>query len=193
MLAARQPGAKVRRQRIAEYLFDRSRRLLGRGAVPTASRAAQRDPVGGAITGATKADGIDESFQPVDGMAVDLLPNTREPRRHPAEQVRGQCRTRTQGRIRKRGLYASSRRFRRLHAPADEAITKAQRAGGRSPGEAGHGAIASDDKIFQMLADGLLVPEIVIRRFPSTTCRSRRKPKSARSRWKCRVPAPWSS
>src|SRR5580693_4106884 len=51
-----------------------------------------------------------------------------------------------------------------LDAPAEEAIAEPERAGGRSPREARHRAIAGDDEIFQMLPDRLLVAEIVMLR-----------------------------
>jgi hypothetical protein len=49
-----------------------------------------------------------------------------------------------------------------LGAPADEAIARAEGARRRSPREAGHGAVAGDDEIFQVLADGLghIVPTV---------------------------------
>ena len=52
----------------------------------------------------------------------------------------------------------------RRGAPADEAIADPERARGRSPREARHRAIAGDDEVFQVLADRLLIAQIVILR-----------------------------
>src|SRR5262249_32133492 len=89
MLVAGQPRAKVRRQRIPEHLFDGPRRVLRRGPVAPAARPAEPDPVGGAVARPTKARRINKGLEPVDRMAVDLLPVGGEARRHPTEQMRG--------------------------------------------------------------------------------------------------------
>jgi hypothetical protein len=52
----------------------------------------------------------------------------------------------------------------RLGAPTDEPIAEPERARGRSPREARHRAVGGDDEILQVLADRLLIAEIVMLR-----------------------------
>src|SRR5712691_11291550 len=70
------------------------------------------------------------------------------------------CGTVTHGRIRKRVLYATPRMLRR-RASADQPMKRSR--GPRWRG-AGDRAIGRDDEIFQVLADRLLIPEIVMLR-----------------------------
>jgi len=72
----------------------------------------------------------------------------------------------THGRIRKRVLYASRRTLRR-RASADQPMKRSRGPrwrGADAHATHAHGPIRRDDQIFQVLADGLLVPEIVVLR-----------------------------
>src|SRR5216683_2066202 len=128
ILAVAEPLAKARRQRIAEDLFDRVRRPLAGRVVTAPGRATQDDPIGGAITRAPEALGIDEGFEEVNGVPVDLLPVLRQEDRHPTEHVGGQMRHRDPRQDQKPCVVGNAADVAAplLGRPADEAIARGE-------------------------------------------------------------------
>ena len=99
-------------------------------------------------------------------MLIDAFPIGREPLRHVPEQVRGQVRhlhPRQDQKARIGGEEAQVRRRASALQPMKRSRSPSAPRG-RSPREARHRAVAGDDEILQVLADRLLVAEIVMLR-----------------------------
>ena len=131
---------------------------------PSALGDAQADPVGRPVTDADKG-GLDEGFQKHGPMGVDALPVGKQQSKIVAQQVGGQVGDAHKREHQEAGVVddpvkvaLSSRAV-----PTDESIPAGHPPGCRTPGETGQQPASGQSQIFEMLAHGLAIIQVMVR------------------------------
>src|SRR4051812_48848382 len=124
----------------------------------------QQDPVSGPITGSAKPAGIDEGFGEVNRMAVHPFPVAAQGAGHLPQKMRGQVRNPNPWQDQEPRVVGEEANVPppRLRVPADVAVAAAQMPRSRTPRQTGDGTSLCPGQILQVLADGLLVTQVVI-------------------------------
>ena len=156
--------AKPWRQRVAQDLFNRAVRPAGLIVLTPARGSPQQHPVGGPVTRAAKTFRIDEGLQKIDRVPIGTFPVWRQPASHAAEDVRGQVRRRHPGQNQKARVIGEETDVAppRFAAPADVAVAAPQMTRRRTPRQARQWTPLRPHQIFQVLADRLLVPQVMV-------------------------------
>jgi len=156
--------SKVFNQRIKEYGFNGSRRLVVDIPFTSTLGESHLNPVGGLIAGARKSLAIHKGLQKDDGMVINSLPVPGEDSGHSAQQVRGQIGNLHPGKDEEASILGEemdvSISVSRL--PSDELIPAGHLPGCRPPAETGQRAALMEDHILKVLPDGLAVTQVMV-------------------------------
>jgi hypothetical protein len=164
LVMTRKKVSKVFNQRVKEYGFNRSRRLMVDIPFASALGETHGNPVGRLIAGARKSLGIHKGLQQDNGMVINSLPLLGQDSGHSPQKVRGQMRNFHPRKDEETSILGEemdvSIALSRL--PSDELIPSGHLPGRRAPAETGQRAALMEDQVFKVFSHGLAVTQVVV-------------------------------
>jgi hypothetical protein len=146
--------------------LDRDTMAMGRVPSPSALGETHMNPVSSPVACSFKSCCIDEGFQEHNRMPIDLLPVLGKKFGHPPQEMRSQMGN-LHPRQNKEPSVLDNKRDVSISVggtPSDEMIPASHLPGSSSPAHARQRATLMKSDIFEMFADGLAVPQVMIGR-----------------------------